>query len=149
MDPDFFSMTKICDLDLPSKHPFRITTLPHALSTFTSGLNGRRLVTSSSVSNSMNRVALSLIGGEIHLMDGTNLPPIKAVRQRSGCGSVGRVVTSNSRGRQFKSFISKFYIEHLLTCLLSTVLKRRKQIKRGRKWPTFKKRILTEFPQRQ
>ena len=41
----------------------------------------------------------------------------------SGCGSVGRAVTSNCRGLWFESsHWQKNYIEHLL----STVLKRRK-----------------------
>ena len=34
--------------------------------------------------------------------------------------------------------IVKIYIEHLFTCLLSTVLKKRKEReKRGLEWPTF------------
>ena len=45
----------------------------------------------------------------------------------SGCGSVGRAVAFNTRGPQFDSSHRQNFIEHcLLTCLLSTVLKRRK-----------------------
>ena len=40
--------------------------------------------------------------------------------------------------------IGKIYIEHLFTCLLSPVLKRRKsREKRGREWPTLKKELIT------
>ena len=41
----------------------------------------------------------------------------------SGCGSVGRVVTSNTRGRGSNPVIGKLYI----TYLLSTVMKRKEK----------------------
>ena len=41
----------------------------------------------------------------------------------SGCGSVGKAVTSDTRGPRFESHHRKSFIEH---CKLSTVLKRRK-----------------------
>ena len=45
----------------------------------------------------------------------------------SGCGSVGRAVTFDTRGQRFDYSHRENFIEHfLLTCLLSTVLKRRK-----------------------
>ena len=53
----------------------------------------------------------------------------------SGCGSAGRAVASDTRGPRFDAVISKIYIEHLYTCVLSTVFKRQKLIKRGREWP--------------
>ena len=43
----------------------------------------------------------------------------------SGCGSVGRAV-AEPEVRGSNPVIGKIYIEHLFTCLLSTVLKRRK-----------------------
>ena len=44
----------------------------------------------------------------------------------SGCGSVGRAIASDTRGPWFEPVIGKICIEHLFTCLLSAVLKRRK-----------------------
>ena len=58
----------------------------------------------------------------------------------SGCGSVGRVVDSDTRGARFKSsHCQKFrYIEHLFT--VNCVLKRRKnKEKEAGKGPFFKK----------
>ena len=51
------------------------------------------------------------------------------------CGSVGKVVASNTRVPRFESsHRQKFmYIEHLFT--VNCVLKRQKQRKRGREWP--------------
>ena len=56
----------------------------------------------------------------------------------SGCGSVGRAVTSNTSSLRFESsHQQKFiYIEHLFT--VNRVLKRRKRRKRGREWPILK-----------
>ena len=47
----------------------------------------------------------------------------------SGCGSVGRAVASDTRGPWLNPVIVKTYIEHLFTCLLSTVLKRRNKLR--------------------
>ena len=54
------------------------------------------------------------------------LPKWRNVALGSGCGSVVRAVTSNSRGPRFKSSHWQKFIEHLL----STVLKRRKYKKK-------------------
>ena len=52
----------------------------------------------------------------------------------SGCGSVGRAVSSNTRDLCFKSSLRQFYKP-------STVLNLyRKDVKRVREWPIFKKK---------
>ena len=44
----------------------------------------------------------------------------------SGCGSVGRAVASETEVCGSNPVIGNIIIEHLFTCLLSTLLKRRK-----------------------
>ena len=46
----------------------------------------------------------------------------------SGCGTVGRVVTSDTRGPWFESSLKQIFIQGIY--LLSTVLKGRKQRKK-------------------
>ena len=63
----------------------------------------------------------------------------------SGCGSVCRVVASESRGPQFESRHWQTFILDisLLAYLLSSVLKRQKYRKRGWEWPFLNKTQLT------
>ena len=64
--------------------------------------------------------------------------------QGSGCGSVGRAVTSDTRGPQFKSSHRQknyLHIEHLFT--VNCVLKRRKEEKEAGNGPFFKTKIVT------
>ena len=59
---------------------------------------------------------------------------------RSGYGSVGIVVASDTRGPRFESS----HWQNLLNIyLLSTVLKRQKLRNRGREWPIFFKKNQT------
>ena len=55
----------------------------------------------------------------------------------SGFGSAGNAVASDIRGPQFESSHQQNYIEQ---CLLSTILKRRKQRKRGWNGPFLRTR---------
>ena len=59
----------------------------------------------------------------------------------SGCGSVGRVVASDTKGPRFKSSHRQQFIYTLNICLLSTVYwKDENKEKRGRVWPIFFKK---------
>ena len=58
----------------------------------------------------------------------------------SGCGSVGRVDATNTRGPRFESSHRQKFIYLLNICLLSTVYwKEENKEKRGLEWPIFKK----------
>ena len=61
----------------------------------------------------------------------------------SGCGSVGRADTSDTRGLRFESsHRQKIYILNI--CLLSTVFRKDKKRKRGREMAHFlKKKVYT------
>ena len=59
----------------------------------------------------------------------------------SGCGSVGRVVASDTRGPWFESSQRQKFIFILNICLLATVYwKDENKDKRGREWPIFLKK---------
>ena len=61
----------------------------------------------------------------------------------SGCGSVGRVVASKTRGPRFDSSHRQKFIYIFKICLLSTVCwKDENKEKRGREWPVFLKNCL-------
>ena len=56
----------------------------------------------------------------------------------SGCGSVGRVVASDTKGPQFESSHRQKFIYLLNICLLSSVYwKDENKEKRGQEWPIF------------
>ena len=65
----------------------------------------------------------------------------KKIKAGSGCGSVGRAVTSNSRGLRFESCHQQKFKFNILP---STVLKRQNKEKEAGKGP-FKKRRYAEF----
>ena len=66
----------------------------------------------------------------------------------SGCGSVGRVVTSYTRGPRFESSHRQKFIEHLFTV---NYIEKTYKRKRGREWPIFlkKKPTIVSYQQNQ
>ena len=61
----------------------------------------------------------------------------------SGCGSVGRAVTSHTRGPRFESRHRQIFIEHLFSTVNCTYCIEKTEIKWGREWPIFQDFIIT------
>ena len=61
----------------------------------------------------------------------------------SGCGSVGRAVTFNTRGPKVDSNHRQNFTEHLFNNLfIINCIEKKKINNRGREWPTFLKKTL-------